>query len=199
MTIHGGTSFAIRARGNGGAMAQAKVTTDHDEIMSWVEARGGIPACVKRTGSKKGDPGILRIDYPGFSGEETLKHISWDEWLKAFDANNLAFLHQDRVSGHPSRFSKLVTRRNVKSAGKRATSGRSRSKRATVKRTAAKGGSTKGGRAITAGNPSRGIREGSRARGTRTSGSGSSRGAVGRGTTSSKRTSRTSSKRRARA
>jgi hypothetical protein len=31
-------------------MAQAKVTTDHDEIRKWAEARGGRPAAVRSTG-----------------------------------------------------------------------------------------------------------------------------------------------------
>ncbi len=30
-------------------MSEAKVTTDHDEIRGWVEARGGHPARVKDT------------------------------------------------------------------------------------------------------------------------------------------------------
>ncbi len=91
-------------------MGSAKTTTDHEEIKHWVEERGGHPACVKGRGGK-GDPGILRIDFPGFSGEETLAHISWDEWFRAFDANGLAFLHQDEASGGGvSRFNKLVSR-----------------------------------------------------------------------------------------
>jgi hypothetical protein len=38
-------------------MALAKVTTDHDEIRKWAEARGGRPAAVRSTQSKDG-PGI---------------------------------------------------------------------------------------------------------------------------------------------
>jgi hypothetical protein len=91
-------------------MSEGKTTINHKEIQKWVEARGGFPARVKRTG-RGGDTGILRIDYPGFSGEETLEHISWPEWFDAFDANNLAFVYQDRVrTGATSRFSKLVSR-----------------------------------------------------------------------------------------
>ncbi len=82
-------------------------TTDHDEIRQWVEARGGFPAHVRRTGSSAGDLGVLRIDYPGFSGTDTLERVSWDEWLEAFDRNKLAFLYQDK---RKSRFSKLVER-----------------------------------------------------------------------------------------
>jgi hypothetical protein len=94
-------------------MSSARPTTDHEEIRKWAEARGGKPACVKRTGGK-GDPGILRIDFPGYSGEETLEHISWDEWFEAFEANGLALIKQDRTGdGAVSRFNKLVSRETV--------------------------------------------------------------------------------------
>jgi hypothetical protein len=91
-------------------MSAAKRTTDHREIRAWVEARGGHPACVKGRGGE-GDPGILRIDFPGFSGEETLSPIAWEDWFQAFDRNELAFLHQDETpEGQTSRFNKLVSR-----------------------------------------------------------------------------------------
>jgi hypothetical protein len=61
---------------------------------------------VKGTGDKN-DPGLLRIDYPGFSGEERLQKISWEEFFKKFDSENLAFLYQDEPD---SRFSKLIDR-----------------------------------------------------------------------------------------
>ena len=48
---------------------ESKTTTDHDEIRRWVEERGGRPARVTDTGSD-GDPGILRIDFPGRGDEE---------------------------------------------------------------------------------------------------------------------------------
>ena len=84
--------------------SEAKSTTDHDEIRRWVEERGGHPAKVKGTE-------LLRIDYPGFSGEDTLEPISWEEFFKKFEENDLAFLHQDKTKdGKESRFSKLVER-----------------------------------------------------------------------------------------
>ncbi len=89
---------------------ETKTTTDHNEIRRWAEARGGKPATVKGTGSS-GDPGLLRIDFPGGKGEDTLQEISWDEFFKKFDEKNLAFLYQDRTaSGEPSYFFKLVSR-----------------------------------------------------------------------------------------
>lgn len=93
--------------------AEAKVTTDHDEIRRWVEARGGRPARVKGT-DEGGKGGLLRIDYPGFTGEETLEPITWEEFFESFDKNNLAFLYQDKTKdGKESRFSKLIDRDSV--------------------------------------------------------------------------------------
>jgi hypothetical protein len=93
--------------------AESKVTTNHEDIQRWVEERGGHPARVKGTESKQG-PGLLRIDYPGFSGEDTLERISWDEFFVAFEDNNLAFLYQEeKKDGSESRFSKLIDRDSV--------------------------------------------------------------------------------------
>ena len=89
-------------------MAEAKTTTDHDEIRSWVEERGGRPAAVRETGGN-GDAGILRIDFG--DQDEGLDEISWDEFFETFDENNLAFLHQDTTEdGSQSRFNKFVSR-----------------------------------------------------------------------------------------
>lgn len=101
-------------------MAAATITTDHEEIRSWVEERGGFPARVKSTGGEE-DPGIIRIDFPGFSGEGTLERISWEQWFEAFDENELAFLHQDETEdGQVSHFNKLVSQESVERAKPRA-------------------------------------------------------------------------------
>jgi hypothetical protein len=91
-------------------MGSAKSTIDHDEIRQWVEARGGHPARVKSTGNED-DPGILRIDFPGYTGQGSLERMDWDSWFSAFDADGLAFLYQEETSGGAeSRFNKLVSR-----------------------------------------------------------------------------------------
>jgi hypothetical protein len=115
-----GTASHGKSHGNSGHVgheeegsAKAKTTVDHEEIRAWAEARGGKPAHVRRTGGK-GDPGILRIDFPGYSGEGTLESISWDDWFEAFDENGLAFLYQEHTAaGEESRFNKLVSRETV--------------------------------------------------------------------------------------
>jgi hypothetical protein len=92
----------------------SQVTTNHREIQQWVEERGGNPARVKGTESKN-SPGVLRIDYPGFSGEDSLEEISWEEFFDAFEKNKLAFLYQDTTAdGKMSRFSKLIDRDTAK-------------------------------------------------------------------------------------
>lgn len=90
----------------------AKATTDHDKIRSWTEKRGGHPARVKATGGGD-DPGILRIDFPGYSGEDTLEEIPWDEFFEWFDRNKLAMLLSDEKN---NRFNKLVARKTVRSS-----------------------------------------------------------------------------------
>jgi hemerythrin superfamily protein len=88
-------------------MASAKTTTNHNTIKKWVEERGGTPARVKGTGADEDDPGILRIDFPGYSGEGKLEAIEWEEFFDAFEDNELAFLYQDEED---SRFNKFIAR-----------------------------------------------------------------------------------------
>jgi hypothetical protein len=106
-------SRSRKARGkSGGLSGRASVTTDHDEIREWVEKRGGHPATVKATETSDREPGILRIDFPGYSGGQSLEEISWDEFFEKFDESELAFLHQDTTaSGKQSRFNKLISRK----------------------------------------------------------------------------------------
>ncbi len=91
-------------------MSEAKTTTDHEQIKQWVEERGGRPTRVKGT-AEKGSSGVLVIDYPGYSGTQTLQTIGWDEFFQGFEENQLAFLYQDEIkAGDEGRFSKLVNR-----------------------------------------------------------------------------------------
>ncbi len=92
-------------------MADAKFTTNHDEIRHWAEKRGGQPATVSGTGSDD-EAGILRLDFK--PKDESLDRISWDEFFEKFDSANLAFLYQDKTAdGKISRFHKFVDRSEV--------------------------------------------------------------------------------------
>lgn len=96
--------------------ADTSTTTDPATIRRWVEERGGRPAAVKGTGAgasggARGDPGILRIDYPGRGDDESLEEISWDEFFRKFEESGLTFLYEEETAdGHQSRFSKFVRR-----------------------------------------------------------------------------------------
>jgi hypothetical protein len=88
--------------------SSAKATTDRDKIIRWVEDRDGMPAVVRATHGKDGG-GLLRVNFPGYSGEDTLEEISWDEFFDTFDKNHLAFLYQNKTkSGRKSRFFKFI-------------------------------------------------------------------------------------------
>ena len=72
-----------RRRPKGGH--KARTTTSHRVIRRWAEERGGTPSTVKGTRKKNDPAGILRIDFPGYSGEGTLKAIPWDDFFAKFD------------------------------------------------------------------------------------------------------------------
>lgn len=83
-------------------------TIDAEEIRAWAEARDGKPAVVESTKDEDGG-GMLRIDFG--EKEPGLEEISWDDFFRIFDDNNLAFLYQERTSdGGVSYFFKFVER-----------------------------------------------------------------------------------------
>ncbi|MFG1953182.1 hypothetical protein [Micromonospora sp. NPDC048830] len=83
------------------------VTTDHEVIRRWAEARGAVPATVDGTGHD-GHPGVLRFDFPAGGREDRLREISWQEWLGTFDRRRLNFIYQEqRSDGRQSNFFRL--------------------------------------------------------------------------------------------
>jgi hypothetical protein len=116
-------------------MASAQPITDHRQIRRWAEERDARPACVKGTGGRN-DTGMIRLDFPGYSGKQSLQPISWNEWFRQFDANHLALLVQETTArGETSNFNKLVARtsaRGRKTAKKRTTAARAGRSRTTT-------------------------------------------------------------------
>ena len=113
-------------------MAAAKMLVDHDEIRAWAEQRGGKPSAVSSTASED-DPGIIRIDFPGYSGEGSLYEISWEDWFAKFDENELALMVQEKTAdGVQSNFNKIVKRETAeaRSANEKAKSKKSSSRSA---------------------------------------------------------------------
>jgi len=83
------------------------MTIDHDEIREWVESRGGKPSTVVGTERGSEAAGVLRIDFPGYSGEQSLSPIDWDEFFEKFEEKKLAFLYD---SDKGSKFNKFIAR-----------------------------------------------------------------------------------------
>lgn len=95
-----------------------KYTTDHDEIRSWVEARGGKPATIEGTERRGEEAGLLRIDFPTGASNPPLEPISWEAFFEKFDKADLAMIYQDETAdGNESYFCKFV-RRETAAAGK---------------------------------------------------------------------------------
>jgi hypothetical protein len=66
---------------------------------------------VKGTARGNDSAGLLRIDFPGYSGEGSLEEISWEEWHAKFQESTLEFLYQERTrDGSESRFFKLISK-----------------------------------------------------------------------------------------
>lgn len=92
----------------------SRTLVDQESIRSWAEDRGAMPASVRGTG-RGDDPGIIRLDFEGYSGEESLEHISWDDWFRKFESSRLALVVDDR--GAAPNFNKLVSRDGARVAG----------------------------------------------------------------------------------
>jgi hypothetical protein len=151
---------AAYSGGSRGTSGASHYLTDHDEIRRWAEERNAAPACVRHTGGKS-DIGMIRLDFPGYSGETSLEHIDWVEWFQKFDENNLALLVQEETArGEKSNFNKIVGRETAEArehgvktsrhhpASGRASSSSHKSERttaATTKRTPAATVSTRTG------------------------------------------------------
>jgi len=120
-------------------------TTDHDFIRGWVEERGGWPARVAGTEGGDDDAGLIRIDFPGYSGEGSLEKIEWEEWFQKFDDSELAFLHRDMShgGGDLDRFNKLVRRGGDDNDDESESSSRGRSSRGGSKSSSSKSSSSK--------------------------------------------------------
>ncbi|RZU72887.1 hypothetical protein EV384_1276 [Micromonospora kangleipakensis] len=83
------------------------VTTDHEVIRRWAEARKGVPTTVDGS-EHDGHAGVLRFDFPANGREARLREISWAEWFRAFDERRLNFIYQEeRSDGKQSNFFRL--------------------------------------------------------------------------------------------
>jgi len=98
---------------------ESRAITDHEKMKEWAASRNGKPARVRNTGGIARDGrsgGILRIDFG--EPEATLEPITWEEFFKIFDENDLAFLCQEKTAGGKvSRFFKFIDRDSAEIEG----------------------------------------------------------------------------------
>lgn len=81
------------------------VTSHHEVIKEWAEARNATPATVP--GTEHDDHlGVLRLDFG--DDNDDLRHVSWEEWFDTFDKRRLNFIYQEqRSDGAESNFFRL--------------------------------------------------------------------------------------------
>ncbi len=89
-----------------------RATTDQDEIRRWAEQWNARPARVRGTGGRD-IPDTLRLDFPDDGPDPDVEPISWTDWFRSFDRNNLAFLYEERTDGGSGNFNRLVYRATV--------------------------------------------------------------------------------------
>lgn len=65
------------------------LTTDHDEIRSWVEEHDGYPAIRDKRENRRG---IIDICFDEMNPDFQI--ISWDEFFDTFDALNMVFRYE---------------------------------------------------------------------------------------------------------
>ena len=80
-----------------------KYTREHELIRRWAQERGGRPARVRSVGLRKDAAAVLRIAFGPLP--PTWEALEWDQFFRAFDENDLAFLYEENAG---SRICKLV-------------------------------------------------------------------------------------------
>lgn len=88
-------------------MEDKKITFRHKDIRDWVEKRGGRPARIR--GQKSTDPGSLRFLFSR-SEEAFLTMISWEDFFRQFDREELALLTLNEGEEETDPFYRLLRR-----------------------------------------------------------------------------------------
>lgn len=73
-----------------------KYIINNDEVRSWVEERGGVPAVLKEI-SENGEesPEMLHLAFGKLSPE--MEEMDWEEFAERFDNENLALAFDDEA------------------------------------------------------------------------------------------------------
>lgn len=89
---------------------------DRETTRRGAEERGEAPSPVSSTRSED-DPGLIRLDFPGYSDARALKEISWSDRFHMFAENDLALYHQETTGdGTRSNFNRLIKKDTAREA-----------------------------------------------------------------------------------
>jgi hypothetical protein len=122
---------------------QTRSTRDREEIRRWAEQRGGKPSHVKRIGEGE-EISILRIDFPGYTGEETLEPISWEDWFDKFENQDLVLIYQEEPAGGEHKIVSAATAQEGTKKSARAAKKRRPAATKATKKKAAKSAAKRG-------------------------------------------------------
>ncbi|MFG2163640.1 hypothetical protein [Micromonospora chersina] len=80
------------------------MTTNHEVIQRWAQARNAKPATI--AGTERGDrPGVLTFNIPGYRESSRIREVSWDDWFRTFDSRGLNLIYQEQMrDGRQSNF-----------------------------------------------------------------------------------------------
>jgi hypothetical protein len=95
--------------------------TDPEERRQCVDEPGAIPAREQEPRSVT-HASLIRFDFPGNIGEQSLEAIGWEEWFEKFKESNLALLVQDETAASQKR-TLSPTSRTGRKVTKKASSG----------------------------------------------------------------------------
>ena len=98
----------------------ARSLTAPEESRQCVDEHGATPAREQEPGSST-HAGLIRFDFPGHIGEQSLEAIGWEEWFEKFKESNLALLAPDDTASGKKRTPSRTSRARRKATKKAST------------------------------------------------------------------------------
>ena len=108
--------------------ALARSLTALEESRQSVDEPGTTPAREQKPGSVT-RAGLIRFDFPGNIGEQSLEAIGWEEWFEKFKERNLSPLAQGETATSQKRTSSPTSATGRKATKKASTGSNAQARR----------------------------------------------------------------------